>query len=641
VINKEKEMNRFTLRSALVLAAVLLLAGATTSFAQFTTPATIPFTTALSSTNPNPVRIAGGAEWVTDIVATQVALAGAVNGVLTSGVATSTLTYQVVYSAPISNKVLGFVPTDANCVALGSPYAAGLTVAPATTIGIQVVINNITCTGIANSDPTKRTGTTISWTVSGSVLNIVISTPTLQTVTFGGTTVITVKGVRLNVASLGAVPAVATLTNTLATYPTGLVSLATTSFTVATSIVQGLGSATQIGATGDGNLWFIKPAVGTTNTSFGPCNSAAGDLCNTVIQIPGRSFSACAIGNIPQSGAAGSSVLLTGNNNYDLSGQSNFGGNGSSAAVIGIKIQEGSPGILGTKATEITKSSGVAGTTEVDAGTRFRFDISGLPTNVVVGGAEQIDAGTENTNTSYVSASGLTVDLVAANYCVAGTTCTAYNRAIVDIKAQTGGAVAFEYEVSNNTGGTTGNASSVIIPFWLFKTSSPVDTSTVTIAVRLGPILGGNIVRFSDTVQTAQNVTQNVTACSTTIFYPYVANNSGFDTGIWILNGSDNQSGTCDVKYTQTLADGTVKSTTKTTGIILAKAGVSFMVSDATMGNAGMLNGFVRVTCKFEGGHGIAYITYSATGAPIGSAPPGTIYLALQGGNETAGRSNR
>jgi len=639
-------MNRFTLRSALVLAAVLLLAGATTSFAQFTGPAGgIGFVTALSSTNPNPVRIAGGAEWVTDIVATQ-AIAPQAAQTLTSGAATSTLTYQLAYNAPISNKVLGYVPTAVNCTAPGSPYAGtplnpALTVAPAapSPIGIQVVISNITCSGNVGG----TTGTTISWTVSGSVLNIVISTPATFTVTFGSaatSAVITVKGVRLNVASLGAVPAVTTLTSTLATYPTGLVNLSVGSFTVATSIVQGLGSVTQMSPTSDGNLWFIKPTVGTTNTSFGPCNAAAGDVCNTAIQIPARATAACNIRGIPSSGAAGSSVLLTGDSNFNRTGNNDFGGNGASAGAIGIKIMEGSPGILSTKAAELAKSTGV---TEVDTGVRIRFDFSGLPSNLVVGAAEQVSAANNN-NTSFVSASGLTVDLVAANFCTAGVTCAAANQPIIDVRAQSSGAVTFEYEVSANTGGTTGVASSVIIPFWLWKTSGTVDTSTVNIAIQLGPILGGNIVRFSPAVQTAQTATQGIGACTTDLFYPWLINASGFDTGILILNGTSDQQGTCSVVFRETVA-GDVKSKTTTTPIIKARTNFVFTVSDSTYGNPGMGNGFARITCGFQGAHGVAYISVgygvgSTLTSQIGPAPIGTAYLALVG-TETDSRSSR
>jgi len=633
-------MNRFTLRSALVLAAVLLLAGATTSFAQFTGPAGgVNFTTALSSTNPNPVRIGGGAEWVTDIVATQTAVGPAA---LLSGVATSTLTYQLVYNAPISNKVLGYVPTNVNCVAAGSPYAA-LTVAPAapSPIGIQVVLSNITCSGVSNADPTKSTGTTISWTVSGSVLNIVISTTTGQTVTLGPAAtaaVITVRGVRLNVASLGAVPPVGSLVSNLATYPAGLVNLATTLMTVGTSFVQALGSISQQSST-DGNLWFIKVAAGITNTSFGPCNAAAGDVCNATIQIPGRATASCNIRAIPSGGATGSSVLLTGDSNFNRSGNSDFGGNGASANAIGIKVTEASPGVLTTKAAELAKSAGI---TEVDSGVRIRFDLSGLPPQVVVGAAEQASSANNN-NTSYISASGLTVDLVAANFCSAGATCAAFNQAIIDVRAPTSGTVTFEYEVSANTGGTTGIASSVIIPFWLWRTSTPVDTSTVNIAVRLGPILGGNVVRFSDAVQTSQTATQNVGACTTTLFFPWVLNTSGFDTGILIMNGTSDQSGTCSVQYRETLAGGDLKSpSAKTTPIIKGRTNFAFTVSDSTYGNAGMGNGFARVVCQFQGAHGVAYVSIgygvgSSLISQIGAAPLGTAYLALVG-DETSDR---
>jgi hypothetical protein len=602
----------------------------------------IGFTTAPSTTSPNPVRIAGGAEWVIDILATQTAVGPAV---LTSGAATSTLTYQLAYNAPISNKVLGYYPANVNCVAAGSPYAA-LTVAPVapSPIGIQVVINNISCTGVSNADPTKSTGTTISWNVSGSVLNIVISSTTGTLVTFGPaatSAVITVRGVRLNVAALGAAPTVTTLWTTLAAYPSGLVNLTTATFNVATSIVPGLSGVSQISASGDGGLWFIKLPANTTNTSFGACNTLAGDACNAVIQIPGRATSACNIRAIPQGAAAGGSVLLTGDSSFDRSGQNNFGGNGASANAIGIKITEGAPGILTTKAIEAAKSAGV---TEVDAGVRIRFDFSGLPANVVVGAAEQVNADTENGNTAYVSAKGLIVDLANANYCTAGS-CGPGNQGIIDVRAASGGAVAFEYEISGNTGGVSGNASSVIIPFWLWKTTGTVDPSTVTIAVKLGPILGGNVVRFNDAVQTTQTATQGIAACTTDIFYPWVLNTSGFDTGILILNGTSDQQGTCSIQFRETTADGVKSPSAKTTPIIKSRQTFVFTVSDSTYGNPGMGNGFARITCNFEGGHGVAYVSIgygvgSTLTQQIGAAPIGTAYLALVG-TETAGRNNR
>jgi hypothetical protein len=333
--------------------------------------------------------------------------------------------------------------------------------------------------------------------------------------------------------------------------------------------------------------------------------------------------------------------LLTGDSSFDRSGQNNFGGNGASANAIGIKITEGAPGILTTKAAELAKSLGVS---EVDTGVRIRFDISGLPANVVVGAAEQVDADTENGNTAYVSAKGLRVDLVGANYCTAGS-CQAANQGVIDVRGQSSGGVTFEYEVNNNTGGVTGVASSVIIPFWLWKTTGTVDPSTVTIAVKLGPILGGNVVRFNDAVQTTQTATQGIAACTTDIFYPWVLNTSGFDTGILILNGTSDQQGTCSIQFRETTADGVKSPSAKTTPIIKSRQTFVFTVSDSTYGNPGMGNGFARITCQFEGGHGVAYVSIgygvgSTLTQQIGAAPIGTAYLALVG-TETAGRNNR
>jgi hypothetical protein len=487
--------------------------------------------------------------------------------------------------------------------------------------------------------------------VTGPLLNIVFTTLNTGSITFGTAgvpAVITVKGVRLNVAALGATPAVTTLTATFNAYPAANAQITAPSpatLTVATSIAAGLGSISRLSSTTDAALWFLKAPLSAVNTTFGACSGT--DICNTAITIvPKSSIAQCNIRAIPQSGAAGGSVILTGDNAYTRSGYSDFGGNNTNTNAIGIRITEASPGILTTRAQEISKTAAGTGAanSEVDSGVRVRFDISNLPSQVVVGAAEQVNGATENSNTVNL-ASGLIVDLVSANFCSSGS-CATFNEAIVDVRAASGGTVTFEYEITGNTGLNTGAASSVIIPFWLWRTAQPVDLSTINISVRLGPVLGGTVVRFSDSAQTSLTATVGVTACTTDLFYPFVTNVAGFDTGIYILNGGQSgggnsgQSGTCSIKFYDGSTTGTTSVQTRTSPTLGPGQNYAFVVSDPDKGKTGFGNGYVHAVCQFQNAHGVAFVS-SYGSAAVGSAPPGSIYLALVGDPNSSGISGR
>jgi hypothetical protein len=607
-------------RLSFVLLIVVLFAGATTSFADFTNTSGAPvyFSASVAAGSPatNPVRIGGMAEWVYDVQLIQQGVAGPV--VLTNSTgATATLNIQVVYTAPISNRVLSYIPTAGNCY---TGFAPG-TLVPASSTGIQVMLANVTCSGAGGA-----TATTISWAASGPTLNIIFSVPNNQSVMLGSASytaaTITVKGVRLNVAALGATPSLATLTATLNAYPAANAQITAPSpatLTVATSIVSGLGSASRLGGTTDTALYFINIPGGSVNSNFGSCNMAAGDICGASRTINSKdNFPQCNIRAIPQGASAGGSVIITGDSLIDRNGANNFGGNGG-ANAIAIRIMEGAPGILTTKAQELARSPGA---TEVDNGARIRIDFNGMPSQMVIAAPEQV-AASENSNYAVNPASGLTVDLVSANYC----------QAIADVRAASGGAVTFEYEVTNNTGSATGIASSIIIAFFAFRTSTPVDLSTINISVRLSPILGSSIVRFSDQ-QSAFTATVSVTACTTRLLFPFVTNMAGFDTGVYLLNGGQSESsnsgqiGSCTVRF----FNGSTSGTTAVKAATLPSQGpgqsFSFTVSDPTLGLPGF-QGYVIANCPFQYAYGLAYIMSAYGSVAVGSAPPGTAYLAL------------
>jgi hypothetical protein len=602
-------MNRFTLRSALVLAVVLLLAGATTSFGQVIFSA--------SAGNPQ-VRIGGMSETVGD--ATLTANGGNVPGTAAVTPGPTQLVLTMTYSTAITNKSLTGTNVAGNCLAGDNPTISMPAVAP---IGITVTITNINCAAVTN----------ITWAASGNTLTITILNVgaaggiTFKHVVAGTSTAITIHGVRINAAGLGMPPALPTVSVFVNTTPSANMQLAagSTSLTVGT-LINALGSVTRLAGSTNVSDKFYSLGAKLVNTVFG-ATCGATDVCNTALDInPKSSYTNCGFRSIPQGAAAGGTVIITGNQDtIDRNGANDFGSNGGSNA-IGIKIVEGYPGALTSKTDEGNKSNAA----EVDNGSRIRIDFSGLPAQVVVGAPIRVLAANANAGQTV---SGLSMDLYSNTQCAVGA-CTASATALADLRSVSGGAVSLEYEVTANTGGAAGTASGIVIPIFLWQATSPVDLTTINISVRLGPILGSTIVRFSDQ-QTASTATVNVTSCSTEIFYPFVTNTAGFDTGIYVLNGgqarggNNGQSGTCTARFFDGSTTGTTAVKTSTLPTLGPGQSFSFTASDATLGKPGFGNGYVQVTCNFEGGHGAAYVTFAFGTAAVGSAPPGSMYLAL------------
>jgi hypothetical protein len=591
-------------RLSFLLPIVVLFAAVTSTRAQVI----------FSATAGNPqARVGGMAEGAGDVTLVS-------NGAtFPAGVGNAVVT--LTYTTTITNKAL----TSGTAVTCPVGPSASIAVPSVAPVGITVTINNITCISA---------GITINWGVAGNTLTLQFNTGTSGSIAFVNSTVnttITIHGVRLNAAALGIPPTLPTISAFLNTSPSANFQLAagSTSLTVGT-LANMLGSVTRLsGSTNINDTFYSLGKIQVTNT-FGaptmPGNTCGATACNTSINIvPKSSYTNCGFRAIPQGASAGGTVIITGDEaTIDRTGANNFGGNGG-ANAIGIKIVEGYPGALSSRTDEAAKSN----TAEVDNGTRVRVDLSGLPTQVVVAAPLRVLSAN---NTWTVAVQGLSMDLVGNTQCAVGA-CSSQYTALADIRAASGGAVTFEYEVTTNTGGVSGIPSGIVIPFFLWQTASPVDLSTINISVRLGPVLGSTVVRFSDQ-QTASTSTVAITACTTRLLFPFVTNMAGFDTGIYLLNGGQSessnsgQSGACTARF----FDGSTTGTTPVKSSTLPSLGpgqsFSFTASDPTLGRPGF-QGYVIANCPFQYAYGLAYIVTGYGSVAAGTAPPGTAYLAL------------
>ena len=511
-------MNRFTLRSALVLAAILLLAGATTSFAQFTGGA-VSVTAATTGVTPL-LRSEGVTEAAGDVTLYTAAptSGGAYNNAYANGgPAAATLTISLTYNGAIGNKSVGPVVTGAASCAGSCALANGTAIKAATTPGISVTPANFVGFGA---------GTTMSWVAAGNTLTITISVPSAITLTFPvvSTQFLTIHGVRVNATGFSAGGYVSTLVgagSSTATYP----------FTVAFTFINPL----PVGA--------VQAGLDKTNTPTRVLASGTGLATGsgtTSVITTATNFAVCNIYAIPSSTAL-----------------SRFTSTYNPAGVVGVRIVEGYPGSFTTTLQETNKSD-----SEVNNGTNFKITFTNVPASMVVAypqalygrSAELTMLGTAGYATPWADGGMLT--LVGGTGTDAGT---------YEYKAG-GSTITVLYQTAYaNTTTTPGR---YYIPFVFYKSGTALADSGVSISVALtiAPTTidtSSYVVRFVDSGITG---TVTTVACATDILFPFVSNKAGFDAGIAVSNagqdhlGTSTQTGTCALYF----FDGTTSGKTPT-----------------------------------------------------------------------------
>ena len=127
-------------------------------------------------------------------------------------------------------------------------------------------------------------------------------------------------------------------------------------------------------------------------------------------------------------------------------------------------------------------------------------------------------------------------------------------------------------------------------------------TSTVTVAA------AANIPRFADT-STATNIF-TIVPCLTTLLFPFITNQSGFDTGVAISAtatdpfGTTPQSGTCTLNWYGTAFTGATPTPTINSGTTFA-----LLVSTTMNHVTGGYEGYMIAVCRFQYAHGFAFIS--------------------------------
>ena len=149
---------------------------------------------------------------------------------------------------------------------------------------------------------------------------------------------------------------------------------------------------------------------------------------------------------------------------------------------------------------------------------------------------------------------------------------------------------------------------------------APVATSFVADGVSPRP-------RFIDTGDAPADAA-SIRRCTTTLLYPWISNQAGFDTGVVVSNtsadwlGTPHQAGSCTVHWHGADADGPLDAANDTTSVVIdAGEQFVFLVSNEAPG----FQGYIIIVCDFQFAHGFAYLSDGFAGVPTQAQG----YLAL------------
>jgi hypothetical protein len=232
-----------------------------------------------------------------------------------------------------------------------------------------------------------------------------------------------------------------------------------------------------------------------------------------------------------------------------------------------------------------------------------------------------------------------------------GTISTAGGTVAVSISGGFGVAV---YEVFNSNPFAVEDVSIPIFVSWEADTENDLPAvgsgqvsasfaplSTVVVASATAPE-----PRFIDTGGDPQTFV-TIVRCTTTILFPFVTNQVGFDTGIAISNtsqdwlGTQPQDGACTIHYHGQTTGGGAAPPDQTSTVIAAGEQLTFTVSggNAASGIAGApeFQGYIIAVCDFQYGHGYAFITNGFGGAPTMAQGYLALIIPVSGAGRPAG----
>ena len=313
------------------------------------------------------------------------------------------------------------------------------------------------------------------------------------------------------------------------------------------------------------------------------------------------------------------------------------------ANIAKLEVKEGFSGAF--KADELP---GVGGDSFDGQGTRIMLSFADVPDGVNV----YLRPGDEDNNGTMDETNGLRCDednggdaggmlalqLLTSRGSNTGATADDNDYVKVDLS---GGAGAAVYRVTAADDTRTENCD---IPIFYQRAAGAADEGTGTVSASFAPMStsyealssADQVPRFQmGSGGSAMNMI-TISECSTTLLFPFVTNQAGFDTGISIANtsmdpmGTSENGGTCDIHYFGTMPEDGAAPDMATSSMIEGGEHLVFAISG---GNAAMevpgaagFQGYLMAQCHFQFAHGVAFIT---NGYGEGDTTVAHGYLAL------------
>jgi len=267
----------------------------------------------------------------------------------------------------------------------------------------------------------------------------------------------------------------------------------------------------------------------------------------------------------------------------------------------------------------VTNGGGAPGNTAA-AGTRFSVTFANIPSNVTLYVPLTLSSG--------AGIITLTSSATGAFSAVPAST----SPSAPPNSAAVGSSGTVVYEETTNDPATIETYS---IPVYLVSAANAVllPTTPITATVSLAPIASSEVPNFVSNSSTTTVSGSTYIACSTTLLFPFVTNESGFETGIAIANTTTfgvtaPQAGTCTLNFYGSSSPAAYT----TPSPVASGTDWAATLTSITGGVPGAFSGYAVATCNFLFAHGFSYISYNigqSSGMAMG-------YLALEVHNPAA-----
>jgi hypothetical protein len=157
--------------------------------------------------------------------------------------------------------------------------------------------------------------------------------------------------------------------------------------------------------------------------------------------------------------------------------------------------------------------------------------------------------------------------------------------------------------------------------------SGQVSISFAPVSTVLEANTGAPEPRFIDTNPDPDTIV-TISRCTTTILFPFVTNQSGFDTGLVISNTSDDwqlmnsepQDGRCFIHHIGSTTGGGAAPPDAESEVVAAGEQLLWTLSNGNVAQgiepAAEFQGYIIAVCEFQYGHGFAFVTNGFGGIP-------------------------